>query len=157
RTADALDGGGGGARELVDILAGPRPDRARRHGAHDLGVLDRLHAAYRRHHRDGRLPPATYPVYLTLAWADVLAQGHARHAVGADRRRRQVDHHHAARLQLARVFVVRMRRGGVEGDAHAVGLEVLEEAIDAARGRLDAEVRRALEPVGVGIDAHQPR
>ena len=82
-----------GARELVDVLAGAGPGRARGHGRHDLGVRDRLHAAHRGHDRDRRLAAAADHVDVHLALADVLGEVDRRHAVRADRRRREVDHH----------------------------------------------------------------
>ena len=88
--------------------------------------------------------------------AHVLRQVHRRHAERADGRRREVDHHHAQRVELAGVFGVHIGAGGIKGDLHAVGQHVRQQAIHAVGGGLDAHLAGALQAVGFGVDADHP-
>ena len=79
-----------------------------------------------------------------------------RYAVGADRRGREIDHHHAARLELACVLGMHVRRGRIEGDADVVGCDVRQESVDAVGRGLEALLAGHRETLGLRIDADHP-
>jgi hypothetical protein len=83
-------------------------------------------------------------------------QVHRRHAEGADGGGGEVDHQHAQFVELAAVLGMHVGAGGVEGDLHAVGQHVGQQAVHALGGGLDAHLAGTLEAVGFGVDAHHP-
>ncbi len=105
-----------GARELVDVLARPGPDRLRSDGGDDLRILDRLHAGHRGDHRDRRLPAARHHVDVadSLAHAGcgdspaARSRARSRRESGRSRRRRRAPG--ARRSPRARTPKSRRRR-----------------------------------------------
>src|SRR6218665_2972191 len=145
-----------GARDLVDVLARARADRAAGDGGHDLAVDHGLHAADGVDHGNRGLAAAGDHVDVHLAPADVLLQVHRWHAVGADGRGREVDHHRALGVDLGAVLGVHVGAGGVEDDLHAVGLHVRDQAVHAFGGGFDAHLTGTFQTIGCRIDTHHP-
>jgi hypothetical protein len=59
-------------------------------------------------------------------------------------------------LSLRAVLGVHIGAGGVEGDLHAVGQHVRQQAVDALGGGLEPISRARFRPFGVGVDADHP-
>jgi hypothetical protein len=151
-----LDRAGGGAGELVDVLARAGADRAARYRGHDFAVAHGLHARNRRHHGDGGLAAAGDHVHVHGLFCHLLGQVHAGHAVGADGGGRQVDHQHAQLVELAAVFGVDIGAGGVEGDLDAVFLDKGQQAVHTVGRGLDAHLAGTLQTIGFGVDTDHP-
>ena len=113
RAADAFDAGGGGAVNSSMFLRVPGPAERLDTVATISPYFHRLHARHRGHHRDRRLAAAGDHVDVHLALPTCSLQVHRRHAEGADGGGREVDHHHAQRIELARVLGVHIGAGGV--------------------------------------------
>jgi hypothetical protein len=155
--AHLLDRARGGAGEFVDVLARAgagrscstrwrrsrrRPPAARGDTAATIGIV--------------AWPPQVTMLTFISPLPTCSTQVDRRHAEGADRGRGEVDHQHAQLIELAAVLGMHVGAGGVEGDLHAVGQHVGQQAIDAVGGGLDAHLAGALEAVGVGVDADHP-
>src|SRR5690606_12588082 len=121
-------------------------------GGDDLGVLHWLHTGHRRHQRDGGLAAAGDHVDVHRAGLEVVLEVDRRHAIRADGGRGQVDHQHAQCVELAAVLGVHVGRGGVEGDLDVVFQHVLEQAVDAVAGGLQAHLAGAGQALGGGVD-----
>ena len=91
-----------------------------------------------------------------LALAHMGRQVDGGHAEGANGGRGQVDHQHAEFVQFAAVLGMDVGGGGVEGDLHAVGEYVRQQAIHAFGGDFHAHLGGTFQAVGVGVDADHP-
>src|SRR5690554_2783279 len=156
RATHLLDGTGGGAGELVDVLARARTDRAGGHGGDDLAVLHRLHAGHCGDHGDGGLAAAGDHVDVENRLVCMLLQVDRRHDIRTDGGRCEVNHQYAQLVELAAVLGMHIGRGGIEGDADVVLAHVGQQAVDTFAGGLQTHFLGALEAFGGGVDADHP-
>ncbi|MCY1306274.1 hypothetical protein D9M70_561260 [compost metagenome] len=99
---------------------------------------------------------ASHHVHVEYLLAKLFCEVYRRDAVGADGCRGEVDHQYAELVELARVFGVNVGRGGVEGDADIIGVDVRQEPVDAIGCDFQSHFLGALQTIGFGVDTHHP-
>jgi len=146
----------GGAGEFVNVFACAGACGTAGHRGHNLGVTHGLHAAHGVHHRDGGLAAAGDHIDIHRTAANVLLEVDGRHAIRADGRWREVDHHRAKRVDLARILSMRIGAGGIEDDLYLVGFDVRYQAVHAVGSGFQPVFACLAQTIRVGINTDHP-
>jgi hypothetical protein len=152
-SADLDDRLAGRFGELVDIGACAGACAQRSDRGDDLAVLDLGDTVDRMNDWDRGLPAAGH--HVDVGRIEVGLAIDRRDRVGADCRRREVDHPLARGQNQLAVALVRACRGGVEDDLNIREFRHGKQAVDARRRDRYAQLRRTLEAVRFGIYAHE--
>ncbi len=106
---------------------------------------------HRRDDGDGGLAAAGHHVH--IGGAQMRIAIHHRDDIGADRRRREIDHDLARRKADFAVFLVRGGAGGVEYDVDVIPFRQRGQAINSVMGGGHAKPGGSFQAVAVRIDA----
>ena len=147
---DLLDRRRGRPREFVDILARSWPGRFRRDRRDNLAVRYRLDTGDGGDHGNRRLTTASHHIDVHHLPPEVRAQIDRRHTERPDRRRRQIDHQHAARRQRVGILAVHIGRGRIEGNLDVIVAQMRQQPGDALIGRLSPISRARCNPSDCG-------